>query len=481
MIARRHLKKTELMKLQKFIYTLAVVFSACFLLVACDDDDVVNVEPAFGFVLSDTDTALESIEVLGSAGERMVQIVSNVDWSVTSDADWLKLSNTSGVPTINNATTMYLKLSYDKYLAADSRTATITLAAAGLTKTLRVTQVGLQGTDAEGHELAATAVANMKMGVCIGNTLDANGTWFAGTNPSDYETCWGNPVITKDLIHAFSAAGFKAVRLPVTWWQNIDQAGHVRDIWMARVEEVVGWILDEGMYCVLDVHHDTGGADSCWLRADAANIDAIESRFTTLWTEIATRFIGYGDKLVFEGYNEMLDGHLRWSETDDAGYAAHSRLAQAFVNTVRATGGNNASRNLLVNTYSANPGERTTANFSIPTDVAANHLIIGVHVYAPGSFTSPAEGQQPAWESAHESELTEIFNRLSATFINKGLPVVVGEFGAQSGDEAEIAKYASFFSEQCSRRGMAGFYWFDLINRHDYSWTLPLVKDALVK
>lgn len=470
------------MKFQKFIYSLTALFCACCLMTACNDDDVVNVEPAFGFVEPDTDTPLESLEVIGVSGEKMVQIVSNVDWEVATDADWLTLSNTSGVPTVNNVTTMYLKLSYDKYLAADSRTANIVLTAAGQSKTLRFTQRGLQGTDSEGWELAATSVNNMKMGLNIGNSLDANGSWVTGTNPSDFETCWGNPVITKELIHAMSAAGFKSVRLPVTWWQNIDAEGHVRAIWMDRVEEVVKWILDEGMYCVLNVHHDTGGSDVAWLRADAANIDAIESKFKTLWTDIANRFSKYDDKLVFEGYNEMLDGNLRWTETDDSGYATHNRLAQTFVNTVRATGGNNVNRNLLVNTYSADPGEKTTFNFSIPTDVVANHLIVGVHVYAPGSFTTPGENEHPVWEAAHESELSTIFNRLSSTFVNKGIPVIIGEFGAQDGaEESEKAKYATFFNTSCTNRGMAGFYWFDLINRHDYSWTSPQVKDALVK
>lgn len=470
------------MKIHKLIFGLFALGLGCCQMTACKDTNTIDVEPAFGFMLPDTDTPLESVEVIGVKGEKMVQIVSNVDWEVASDADWLTLSNTSGVPTVNNVTAMYLKLSFEQYPGNDSRTANVTLTASGQTKTLRVTQTGLQGTDAEGWELAATSVNNMKMGLNIGNTLDANGSWVTGTNPSDFETCWGNPVITRELIHAMSAAGFKSVRLPVTWWQNIEADGHVRKAWMDRVEEVVKWILDEGMYCVLNVHHDTGASDVAWLRADVDNINTIEAKFTALWTEIANRFNTYGDKLVFEGYNEMLDGHLRWSETDDAGYAAHNRLARTFVNTVRATGGNNTRRNLLVNTYSADPGEKTTSRFIVPTDVVPDHLIVGVHVYAPGSFTTPGENEHPVWGPEHETELNVIFNRLMATFINKGVPVIIGEYGAQDGaEETEKAKYASFFNSSCTSRGMAAFYWFDLIDRHDYSWTLPQVKDALVK
>lgn len=278
-------------------------------------------------------------------------------------------------------------------------------------------------------ETAQVATGKMTTGLNIGNTLDAYGNWFSGTSPKDYETCWGNPQITRELIKAYKNGGFNALRLPVTWYQNMDANDNVREAWMNRVEEVVNYILDEGMYCILNVHHDTGAGDEAWLLADLANIGTIQARFEKLWTQIATRFEKYDDRLIFEGYNEMLDGKKRWSSTDANGYKAHNQLAQAFVTTVRQTGGNNAKRNLLVNTYSADPGQTSVNNFIIPTDEVEGHLMIGAHVYTPGGFTAAEKGTAPVWTAAWQTELEPYLKRLHTTFVAQGYPVIVGEWG----------------------------------------------------
>ena len=330
-------------------------------------------------------------------------------------------------------------------------------------------------------ETAQVATGKMTTGLNIGNTLDAYGNWFSGTSPKDYETCWGNPQITRELIKAYKNGGFNALRLPVTWYQNMDANDNVREAWMNRVEEVVNYILDEGMYCILNVHHDTGAGDEAWLLADLANIGTIQARFEKLWTQIATRFEKYDDRLIFEGYNEMLDGKKRWSSTDANGYKAHNLLAQAFVTTVRQTGGNNAKRNLLVNTYSADPGQTSVNNFIIPTDEVEGHLMIGAHVYTPGGFTAAEKGTAPVWTAAWQTELEPYLKRLHTTFVAQGYPVIVGEWGANDvPTELERCKYAHFFIRKCKEYGLASFYWFDIINRKTYAWTLPTLKDVLL-
>lgn len=466
--------------MKKYVMTIMSLLFA--IVTACSENESVNVEPQCGFYVPDSDEAVESIGMAGLGMEKMVQIKSNAEWSVSSDADWLALSNVSGGPTDTEASAMYLKLTAARHEGQESRTACVTLKAGSAVKKLSVVQTGMAGLDASGWELAATCVNNMKFGLNIGNTLDANGTWVSGTLPSDFETCWGNPVITRELVHTMAAAGFKAVRLPVTWWQNIGEDGTVRKSWMDRVEEVVNYILDEGMYCVLNVHHDTGGSESSWLRADINNIDGIESRFISLWKQIAVRFQNYGDKLIFEGYNEMLDGNLNWSTTDASGYTAHNRLAQAFVTTVRETGGNNAKRNLLVNTYSADPMEGNINAFVVPNDIADNHLIAGVHIYKPDSFTSPGENtESPLWTKDCEKELTDVLNGVVNRFVKRGIPVVVGEFGASNSVAGtERVKYVGFFKSACVERGIGGFYWFDIIDRHNYTWTEPQIKNLLI-
>ena len=330
-------------------------------------------------------------------------------------------------------------------------------------------------------ETAQVATGKMTTGLNIGNTLDAYGNWFSGTTPKDYETCWGNPQITRELIKAYKNGGFNALRLPVTWYQNMDAEGIVREAWMNRVEEVVNYILDEDMYCILNVHHDTGAGNEAWVLADLNNISTILSRFEKLWTQIATRFEKYDARLIFEGYNELLDGNKRWSSTDANGYKAHNQLAQAFVTTVRKTGGNNAKRNLLVNTYSADPGQTSVNNFVIPTDQTTGHLIIGAHVYKPDAFTSASEGTKPEWTAGYQTDLEPYLKRLHTKFVAAGYPVIIGEWGTNDEPtELERCKYAHFFIKKCKEYGLSSFYWFDIINRNTYEWKLPALKDVLL-
>lgn len=332
----------------------------------------------------------------------------------------------------------------------------------------------------DGWQTATEAVAQMTTGLNIGNTLDSYGSWLTGSNPKTYETGWGNPQITLQLIQAMKQGGFNAVRLPVTWYQNILSDGIVRESWMNRVQQVVDYIIGEGMYCILNVHHDTGAGIEAWLKADLTNIDAISAKMTSLWTQIATRFRDYGDHLIFEGYNEMLDQDNHWTMTTANGYAAHNQLAQVFVNTVRSTGGSNAYRSLLVNTYSADPGQYTASRFVVPTDCVEEQLIVGAHVYAPGSFTSQGDdAEAPVWTDAMAQELTSVLQSLRDVFPNT--PVVIGEFGANSrAIESEAAKYAKVFIEKSVELGLGRFYWFDIINRKTYEWTMALLKASLL-
>lgn len=330
-------------------------------------------------------------------------------------------------------------------------------------------------------ETAQVATGKMTTGLNIGNTLDAYGNWFSGTSPKDYETCWGNPQISRELIKAYKDGGFNALRLPVTWYQNLDEKNNVREAWMERVEEVVNYILDEDMYCILNVHHDTGAGDEAWLLADPANIEAIQARFEKLWTQIATRFEKYNERLIFEGYNELLDAKKRWSSTDADGYQAHNRLAQAFVTTVRKTGGNNAKRNLLVNTYSADPGQTSVNNFIIPTDEAEGHLIIGAHVYKPDAFTSAQDGTTPEWTAAYQTDLEPYLKRLHTKFVAAGYPVIIGEWGTNDvPTEQERCKYAYFFIKKCKEYGLTPYYWFDIINHNTYEWKYTALKEVLL-
>lgn len=343
-------------------------------------------------------------------------------------------------------------------------------------------------------ESAAQAVKNMGAGWNIGNTLDANSPAPGAQNPTSveaYETGWGQPVISRNLIRMFKKKGFGAIRVPVTWWPHMDKDTMVNKAWMDRVETVVRYVLNEGMYCILNVHHDTGESSSCWLRADTTHFNAMNARYVKLWQQIARRFQGYGQRLVFEGYNELLDRNSTWNFPPDASsYTAVNRLAQGFVNTVRATGGNNATRNLMVNTYAAAHGDDPANNnhvlsaFRLPHDTTKGHLIVSVHSYNPWNWDK--DGGR--WTEKCDKDLDEMFTRLDKYFLSRGIPVIIGEYGALNinatpQSQAEGVKYARALVSRAKRRGIAAFYWMGLSNGSDRTiprWTLPQVADAIV-
>lgn len=441
--------------------------------VACSSNDEQTVAPSLSFIYPDESTTVQSIDFYSEGGSKMVQLSSNVDWTVSSDAQWLTLSNKSGVPTSSESTKMYLRITADENTSQSARSAVITLSGGGESATLSVNQ----GSASSEWVTADVAVAEMGRGVCIGNTLDCYSSSITDGNPSSYETAWGNPVITQELVRQISRAGFNAVRLPVTWRDHTDADGNIDGTWMARVEEVVNFILDEGMYCILNTHHDSGGDDGAWLLADNDNISTISTRFANLWTQIANRFKGYNGRLIFEGYNEVLDANHSWSTTSSDNYEALNTLAQTFVDAVRATGGNNLRRNLIVNTYSADPSKQTVNAFTVPTDQTSSHLMIEVHFYKPDAFTG---GTSTSWTSDLEQQLNNAASELKTAAKSKNIPLVIGECGANSSaSESEQLKYAEALSAAFPSGTYALFWWFDLMDRTTYEWSA--VKDVLIK
>lgn len=379
-----------------------------------------------------------------------------------------------------------------------------------------------QTASAEGFESSKDAVKNMGIGWNLGNTLDSNSgdvtnmwisAWTSGTT-SDYETAWGQPVTQRALIKMFADAGFKAIRVPVTWYEHMgnmtelakkgygkvdfaDWTGYEIDAdWMARVKEIVDMVIDEGMYCIVNVHHDTGAASTAWLRADETVYEQQKERFEALWTAIATEFKDYGEKLLFEGYNEMLDPYSSWcfasfatssrydSEVAASAYSAINKYAQSFVNAVRATGGNNAERNLIVNTYGSCSGDGSwnthlkdpLKEMALPDDPSGEgHIAFEIHAYPDLKTTS--EGHKKA------EELISLAQKYLET---KGAPVIFGEWGfsGENASDAVKADYAKYFVEKIKEADMACFYWMGLSDGTDRTipqWSDEALKDAIVK
>jgi len=353
---------------------------------------------------------------------------------------------------------------------------------------------------AEITETASQAVQNMGIGWNLGNTLDANGQQVTDVNNASYwggqgidsETYWGQPVTQSALFDMMRRAGFGAIRVPVTWYNHMDSEGNVKAEWMERVHQVVDYVIDNGLYCILNVHHDTGADGNSfksWIKADKDVYDAQKTRYNKLWQQIAEEFKDYDQHLLFEAYNEMLDGKSSWCYATfsypnqyDATYAARAyeainNYAQDFVNTVRATGSNNASRNLIVNTYAASNGYGTWSShlkepltqMKLPTDVIENRLIFEVHSY-PAIANS--NGSNRSLQDI-KNEVNGMISTLKTNLVAKGAPVIFGEWGTSNVDSGAgktdydvrrdlMKQFIQYFVEQTKANGMGTFYWMGL-------------------
>jgi endoglucanase len=343
---------------------------------------------------------------------------------------------------------------------------------------------------------AATVVAAMKIGWNLGNSLDA----------VEGETAWGNPLVTPELIAAVAAAGFGVVRVPVTWSMHLGAAPSytIDSTWMARVDEVVGYVLDAGLYAVINLHHDgaeNGNGEWISLLDESNQLSAshdaeVRDEFVKVWQQIADHFANHDGHVLFESMNEIKVGY---GTPDPAYYQTINELNQAFVDTVRASGANNATRCLIIPGYNTNI-DYTVAGFQRPTDPAAGRLILSVHYYDPWSFAG--EGSTHVWGAAspgtdswgQEAWVVEQFQELKTTYVDQGLPVVIGEYGAvnQNGYENYRRYYMEYVTKAAHDRGIVGIYWdnggsgtgadaFGLFGRSSNAPLHPVITQAMMR
>ncbi|MFA6938372.1 MAG: glycoside hydrolase family 5 protein, partial [Treponema sp.] len=323
-------------------------------------------------------------------------------------------------------------------------------------------------------ETAQSAADNFISGWNLGNTLDSTGKWISGGTAA-YETAWGNVVTTQEIINTVKDAGFNAIRLPVTWEFHIDKNGNVNKAWMKRVHQVVDYVINQDMYCILNVHHDR------WVSAYQESYEKNSAKFATLWTDIANEFKDYGEKLLFESTNEMLDKEQNWGGTSENNYKVLNNWNQLFVNSVRLTGGKNYCRNLVTMTYAGSSDSKIMDAFVLPKDVVENHLMLEVHNYDPQAFCwSDATWTKmtAVWdEERFSSDLISTFNRMQSYATKLNVPIIIGEWGSvkkllpnstEYNDE-ERAKHAEFFISETVKRNIKCFWWdcgdFALIDR----------------
>ena len=290
------------------------------------------------------------------------------------------------------------------------------------------------------------------------------------------ETAWGNPVVTKKMIASVKKAGFNAIRIPIRWHCHITnaQAMSIDKAWMARIKEVVDWCLDNNLKVIINVHHEK------WLEGRPTYRYKEENcqKLALLWMNIASEFQAYDYRLAFAGTNEV---HLKdnWNAPTAENLEVQNAYNQTFVDVVRATGGNNIRRHLIVQTYVCNPLYGiNNGDFIVPKDVAQNgnnYMSVEFHYYQPWEyaggikyyFWGTAYKQYGDIPDSNEQTLTDFFNKVAETWSRQGLGIVIGEWGVSDHYTAKnmelihenMTYYCRFMVTEARKRGFSTFVW----------------------
>jgi len=313
-------------------------------------------------------------------------------------------------------------------------------------------------------------------GWSLGNTLDAYRNGKSG------ETRWGNPPVNQQLIDGVKAAGFDLIRIPVTWMGHFGPAPdyHIEESWLRRVGQVVDMARKAGLKVIINLHHDGSTANKAredgWLsvtkaRQSKEERSRITQTFIRLWQQIALYFINYGDWLMFEPLNEIHDGGWGWSAQReiDPQIEILNEWNQSFTDVVRATGGNNAARYFVYHGYCTIPRYTLAPYFILPRDSVPGRQIVSFHYYEPSQFG--IKGKVSKWGAPKDIQrMDAVFEPFNAAFIDKGIPVLVGETGAtrqiHPGNPAKQAKaresrlaYAANAFGIAKKYGLVPVYW----------------------
>ena len=289
-------------------------------------------------------------------------------------------------------------------------------------------------------------------------------------------TAWGNPVVTKKTIKAVKDAGFNAIRIPIRWQCHITNAAamSIDKAWLARIKEVVNWCLANDLKVIINTHHDK------WLEGRPTNEykDENNQKLALLWLNIASEFANYDYRVAFAGTNEV---HIKdnWGKPEKENLAVQNSYNQTFIDVVRATGGNNAKRHLIVQTYVCNPDFGLyDGDFIIPTDAEGNgndYLSVEFHYYTPWDYAgeckfnfwgNPYKDKGEASPS-DEQTMSEFFDKVVNTWSNKGLGIVMGEWGVTDRQKSgqtdliheNITYYCKFLVSEAKKRGFSTFIW----------------------
>ncbi len=317
----------------------------------------------------------------------------------------------------------------------------------------------------------------------LGNTLEAcekHSTQKAGL---ETETMWGNPETTKELIAFVKECGFDSIRLPVTWAQHLGEAPDytIDKAWLDRVNQVVDWALECDLKVIINVHHD----DAFWLITDNANKEKTELILNKIWSQLCERFKDYDESLIFDLMNEpRVEGaEGEWQGTDEWRQVVNE-LNFSALETIRSSGGNNATRYVMIPTYAASGLVENIDALALPED---DRVIVSVHYYYGTAHQSEFPDAEKKWSISQKLELYKTFRRMHDAYIAKGYGVCKSEFGYTDRENMENLAYnTKFYVELAEKAGFSCLVWdngesFGIIDRNNLTVLYPEYLEAITK
>ncbi len=327
-------------------------------------------------------------------------------------------------------------------------------------------------------------IGELVAGWNLGNTLDATGGSGLST-----ETSWGNPVTTKEMLDTVKSGGFNLIRIPITWARHLDEEDNIDPEWMNRVQEVVNCAIDENTYVIINLHHEE------WNNTFAEKKDATVEKIKKVWSQIAERFKDYDEHLIFEGQNEprKKGTNLEWTGGDDECWDFVNATNMAFVETVRASGGNNAKRHLMIPGYCATSDPIGPTKIQLPEN--DDKIIVSVHAYTPYTFAL-SDTPTSKFSSARKNstrDIDSLAEMLKTSYIDNNIAVIIGETGARNKDNLESrVDWAGYYTATMRKAGVTCVWWdngsiigngenFGLLDRRNCTWHFPEIMEAFIK
>lgn len=322
----------------------------------------------------------------------------------------------------------------------------------------------------------AEIVRDMGIGINLGNTLESCGDWIAqwgDGSVKSYETAWGSPEITEDMIKGYAESGFETLRVPVAWSNLMSEDYTISGAYLERVKQIVNWALDAGMYVIMNLHYDGG-----WLENMPSDKENCMNKYKKIWTQLSEEFKDYGDYLIFESQNEELGWDSlwnRWSGSTEGkaeSYDLVNEVNQTFVDIVRSSGGNNDLRHLLISGYKTDVELTCDPLFEMPQD-PADRCAVSVHYYTPSDFAILEEDadwgkNRTTWGTEEDfAELNKNMDLMKSAFVDKGIPVIFGEYGCPKNNKEEdsVRLFLSSVCKAAYDRQMCPVLW-DITGLH---------------